>query len=511
MKSGATPSVPPVVPDGEARRIRLSLVSGGERRLDAEAYLSGGSELRARIEKLSGTATLHSLADIWQPGRLKGILVESASGEPFLAATQVFDIEPTPRKWLAASKTKDIDSRYVHPGWILVTCSGSVGDTTIAHRPHEGIVISHDLLRVVPKKKEDRAYLYAFLRTRHAREMMRGSKYGNVIKHLEPEHLFPIPVPAVGSRAIRDSIQEHVDRVFALRDEAFGLVRSARDRFADIIGPVIEPIMDLGFKLRAAELNDPSRRLDAASFNPKAVAALNALRKSKRTIDHLRDVATAFGVKRFKHVYTDEGLPYLDSEDLFEVNPETRKFIPATAKKDADDYYVHAGWLLMACSGQVYGVNGSAVLANRWHENKVVSNHVIRIIPKSGMRAGYLLMAITHPTLGRPLVTRLAFGTEVPEIGPDEVLSLPVVRLGDVEDQIADLVERAASLRSEADELEDAAVALVESATGRALGDVSEDTHDAVIARHRLAEIERDPSKLVRGKALDDELDRLEY
>jgi hypothetical protein len=104
----------------------------------------------------------------------------------------------------------------------------------------------------------------------------------------------------------------------------------------------------------------------------------------------------------------------------------------------------------------------------------------------------------------------LAFGTEVPEIAPDAVLGLPVVRLGDVEDQIADLVERAASLRSEADTLEDAAVALVESAIGRALGDVLEDTNDAVIARHRLAEIERDPSKLVRGKALDNELDRLE-
>ncbi len=510
MKSGVTPSVLPVVPNGEVRSIRLSLVSGGERRLDAEAYLSGGSELRGRIEKLSGAATLHSLADIWQPGRLKGILVESASGEPFLAATQVFDIEPIPRKWLAASKTKDIAGRYVHPGWILVTCSGSVGDTTVAHRPHNGIVISHDLLRVVPRKEEDRAYLYTFLRTRYARQMMRGSKYGNVIKHLEPEHLFPIPVPTVGGEAIRASIREHVDRAFALRDEAFGLMRSARDRFADTIGPVIEPDMDLGFKLRAAELNDPSRRMDAASFNPKAVAALNALRKSKRTIEHLRDVATAFGVKRFKHVYTDEGLPYLDSEDLFEVNPETRKFIPATAKKDADDYYVHVGWLLMACSGQVYGVNGSVVLAGRWHENKIVSNHVIRIVPKPEIRPGYLLMAITHPTLGRPLVTRLAFGTEVPEIDPDAVPGLPVVRLGDVEDQIADLVERAASLRAEADSLEDAAVALVESAIGRALGDISEDAYDAVIARHRLAEIERDPKQALRGKALERALDKLE-
>lgn len=37
-----------------------------------------------------------------------------------------------------------------------------------------------------------------------------------------------------------------------------------------------------------------------------------------------------------------------------------------------------------------------------------------------------------------------------------------------------------------------------------------EDERDADIARQRLREVELDPSKLVRGKALDDELDRLE-
>ena len=37
-----------------------------------------------------------------------------------------------------------------------------------------------------------------------------------------------------------------------------------------------------------------------------------------------------------------------------------------------------------------------------------------------------------------------------------------------------------------------------------------EDEHDAEIARARMREIERDPKQLVRGKALEDELARLE-
>ena len=75
-----------------------------------------------------------------------------------------------------------------------------------------------------------------------------------------------------------------------------------------------------------------------------------------------------FGVPRFKHVYSDYGIPYLDSEDLFKINPEITKFIPAGAKKNAQKYLVQRGWLLMACSGQIYGLHGSVVLAGPWHE-----------------------------------------------------------------------------------------------------------------------------------------------
>ena len=42
-----------------------------------------------------------------------------------------------------------------------------------------------------------------------------------------------------------------------------------------------------------------------------------------------------------------------------------------------------------------------------------------------------------------------------------------------------------------------------------ALGD-DENKRDGAVARKRLAEAKRDPSKLVRGKALEDELARLE-
>ncbi len=147
---------------------------------------------------------------------------------------------------------------------------------------------------------------------------------------------------------------------------------------------------------------------------------------------------------------------------MFKLNPEITKFIPNAAKKNAADYYVKRGWLLMACSGQLYGFNGTVVLADSCHEDKIVSNHVLRIAPRD-IRPGYLAMTLGHPALGRPLVLRLAFGSEVPEISPEALASLRIPRLGASEEAIADRMEEASALRAKADQEEDAAVRALEN------------------------------------------------
>src|SRR5882724_4220783 len=75
----------------------------GDRRMEAETYLSSGYGLRVAIEgRPGGWKRFDKLARVWQPSRLKGIQVSPEFGTPFLAATQVFDIRPVSRKWLAA-------------------------------------------------------------------------------------------------------------------------------------------------------------------------------------------------------------------------------------------------------------------------------------------------------------------------------------------------------------------------------------------------------------------------
>ena len=110
----------------------------------------------------------------------------------------------------------------------------------------------------------------------------------------------------------------------------------------------------------------------------------------------------------------------------------------------------------MACSGQVYGMNGAATLMTKHHENTFLSHDLIRIIPdRSKIQPGYLLVALTHRTHGRPLLIRAAYGTSIPHLDPDDVAAFPVVRLGsEKEDAIGKLAEESVAARADADALE---------------------------------------------------------
>src|SRR5690554_339193 len=85
--------------------ISASVLWSGDRRMEAENYLSGGYGIRLAMDaRKIGRGQLGDLVRVWQPSRLKGIIVSKEYGTPFLAATQVFDLRPVPRKFLSLDR-----------------------------------------------------------------------------------------------------------------------------------------------------------------------------------------------------------------------------------------------------------------------------------------------------------------------------------------------------------------------------------------------------------------------
>lgn len=437
--------------DLQWRSVPVSLMLRGERRIDADGWLSSGHGIRTAIEARHGWDTIGDVADLRMPSRIKQVFVSQEFGVPYLNTSQVFDIRPRPRKFLAASKTTDVAGRQSVQGTILVMRSASPGRCTLVTHAHEGAFISDHFIRVKPREPKIGGWLYAFLRSVPGQAMMTGSQYASIIRHIEPSHLSALPIPRVADK-VADDFSGRKERVLALRNQSLQLAEEADALFADAIGAVPES-NDAAFVVSSADLSGGRRRLEAAFYTPRARAIIDRF----KTTEPLYSVTDrVWWMTRFRRFYGDSGIPYLSADELFTINPQRSKRILVAPDDSHRDYFVDAGWIVMACSGQVYGLNGSAILTTERHANVFFSHDLIRIVPnRARIRAGYLVVALTHRSLGRPLVIRTAYGTSIPHLDPEDIAACPVVRLDEhIEHAIADRSDASAKARAAADVLD---------------------------------------------------------
>lgn len=178
------------------------LLSRRERRLEASTFLTDGFGLRQGLESVPSTVPMADVAEIWQPSRLKGYPVDPGKGLPFFSAGQVFESQPRVRKWLAEAMVPAVATRYLSQDWLMMSCSGEVGRITAVYVEHLDKVITHDLLRVIPRDPQDYGWIYAYMKTPTFFAIARSSQYGHMIKHLEPEHVraMPVAIPDVTTR-----------------------------------------------------------------------------------------------------------------------------------------------------------------------------------------------------------------------------------------------------------------------------------------------------------------------
>lgn len=452
----------------ESSSLRASLLFGGERRMEAGSYLQPGFTTRLAIEsRAAGWHRLAEVARVWQPSRLKGIQVNPEFGTPFLTATQVFNARPLARKWLSLYRTNDRNKRFVSELTILLTRSGSVGRGALVHSTLEGVLISDDLLRVEANEEDWWGWIYAYLRAPSVREMMKATHYGHIIKHLETQHVAGLPILRL-RRTLRAPFGEQASMIIELRNRAHELVNEAEATYENSVGMPPNPDdKTSSFTTIANAMFGRGRRLEANYHNPTARAAEETIRSGCQRLDVVRDlVDRVFVPGRFKHVYGEEGVPYLDSAQILELAPDIDKRVLSLDDERQADYLVTPGTLLIPCSGQLHGIIGSVVMATDWHENKILTNHILRIVPKAAaaIRIGYLQATLSHPLLGRPRLLKNAFGSSVPELSPLDVSVLSVPRLSPAtEDEIADRMEEAARLRAQADQLEERIAAEAEN------------------------------------------------
>lgn len=165
--------------------------------------------------------------DVIMGSRFKRNYVEESYGTPFLSGRSIVQIRPTDLKYLSNSQTDDLQKMSVKRGWILVTCSGTVGRTCFVWKNFENYAASQHILRVIPNEDEvDPGYLYAFLSSEYGYQQIIRFRHGSVIDEITDEQLkkviVPLPLP-VQQKEIGDNVRlayEKRAEALQLEDEA---------------------------------------------------------------------------------------------------------------------------------------------------------------------------------------------------------------------------------------------------------------------------------------------------
>lgn len=183
---------------------------------------------------------VHRLGDLTKkvfiPPRFKRTYVDPDFGIPFLQGSHVVQFQPDDTKYLSRRAHDRLERWIIRDGWILVTCSGTVGRVTMCPPDWDGWAASQHIMRVVPDEdKCPSGYLYSFLASSFGHVQLTANRYGAVVDELTEEHAKEILVPMPETAAdweIVDAINTDMFTAMKKRTEAGVLLQEATARMS---------------------------------------------------------------------------------------------------------------------------------------------------------------------------------------------------------------------------------------------------------------------------------------
>lgn len=451
----------------------LSLLDG-DFRLNAEYYEENKN---INLDKNIVFEPLSNLATVVFPGIFKRFQVENGkNGIGFLTTSEMMMIEPIPEKFLSIDLTHNLDIYRVTENTLLVSRSGSIGNTIYVNNDLIDLAITEDALRVRPFDSNLIGLLYFYFISDYGNSQITGKKSGAVIDHIYEDDLYKIPIPILNSPTIQ-KFYDIFQKVKTNRETANALLRNARSlvlqynnlpSLSEAEIETIDPKKEVEIrKVNISEFTS-DYRLDAHFYNPMAKKAVDNINQFSQNNLQLKELTSEIILgKRFKRNYveSEHGTPFLSGKNIIQIRPSDLKHLSNTEISFIDELQIKKNWTLITCSGTL----GRTCFVYNNYEDYAASQHILRIVPKENeVDAGYLYCFLSTD-YGYHQIIRNRYGSVIDEIDDKnmETILIPVPK-SNYQKEIGDLVRQAYDLRAEAIKLEDEAQEILTKAlTGK--------------------------------------------
>lgn len=308
-------------------------------------------------------------------------------------------------------------------------------------------------------------FVYTYLKTDVAQNLLHAEKFGSVILEIEPEALknMLIPNPPV---LIKQKIHDLIIDSYCKRDESNDLIDEATRLLIDALE--LPPMDDMekeafsyseeisSFPVKLSELNG---RLEG-NYHTTVVPVIEKYLSKNAELFRLRDKKITdwiilAGVFKRNYVQKGQGYPFIGGKEITQLSPKTDKYLSyITHKKRYEkELRVKENWILVTDRGTI----GKVVIVPKHMENMAISQNVLKIAPK--IYPGYIYCFL-NSDYGQLLIKRQSYGSVVNMIDNSCMgdVQVPILKNRKIVEKIDSLVLKANELRYEAYKQEQKAI-----------------------------------------------------
>ena len=429
-------------------------------RIDPSLHLSEGVKVRSELTHLpyALTTVANCSSSIFLGNIFSRCFVSKPEfGVTYLAASDTVLANIETGRYLSKKQASTLNYLMLDKNWILVTCSGTLGNVTYTNKTFCNKIATHDLIRIIPDDiKYKKGCLYAFLSSKFGYYQITQSQFGGVVKHINDKQAGAILVPK-----FPDEFQKEVDGLIQesawLREEAADALKKAHD--------IIEEKFDIASEKKSSRVSIQS----IISSHNKRFEAFYHTSSNRSVYDYITSnfeyktlgelTSNIFRPGIFKREYVANGVTFLGGADILMAIPDSDKKLSFRQVEKMPELKVKKNWILVTCGGTI----GNTVLIDAQLEKCVISQHVMRVVPKDDILKGYLY-AVLSSKIGKDLITMFTTGSVIPQIEAHHLELVPVPLLDkDLMEQIDGLVSSYITKIEESKQKEITAINMVET------------------------------------------------
>lgn len=210
--------------------VKLSDMEG---RLDASYHMpivdAIIEHLQQNAEEVTTVGAPRISKEVILPGRFKRVYVDEGYGRVFIGGKQLYELDPTNKKYLSNVHHGDRISRQLelHENMTLITCSGTIGKVALVGKHWENWTANQHIIRILPAGEDIAGYLNIFLASDYGKVLITRFTYGSVVDEIDDNHVRQIAIPLLKNHTVQKKINDLALEANEKRYQAYLLEQEA--------------------------------------------------------------------------------------------------------------------------------------------------------------------------------------------------------------------------------------------------------------------------------------------